>query len=400
VRTLDLEILQPHTRRVLVEPNFDPRDRDAEIVQAPQLGLVLGGDGGCDAGRSSDGVGRRGFHGFVASVAIGGVGGAQGDERWERSGCAREREGGDCVGAELIFEDEEEAVEARGGVGCAVWVRGFEAVREDVVGLEVIRVGVGMGVGVLLGGSCRELAFARGGGRQGRSRRDLRFTAAGELSTVHNAARTASAIPSLITLPSHSTSTRPPGRQRTLTQSMTTYFMLDLLTSSSASSLTPLPFPFTSLPLTAASVISSSFIAPNAPSRTHRIRSTPAADSLMCCRHTIVVVVKPAYSFKSSGAMKESLKSVSCWISTPLIRLGCSSVSLFSSPSALRRGPGGEMDASLPTTLAILSVLKGMRTSSQLAGDRILTGSFRCALKPRSLDFKRFILPFSPWTRI
>ena len=39
------------------------------------------------------------------------------------------------------------------------------------------------------------------------------------------------------------------------------------------------------------------------------------------------------------------------------------------SPSAPLRGRGGWMEASEPTTLAILSVLKGIRSSSQLAGE-------------------------------
>jgi hypothetical protein len=38
------------------------------------------------------------------------------------------------------------------------------------------------------------------------------------------------------------------------------------------------------------------------------------------------------------------------------------------------------MEASLPTTLATLSVLKGMRSSSQLAGEKILVGTALWAL--------------------
>lgn len=227
---------------------------------------------------------------------------------------------------------------------------------------------------------------------------NLRRTAAGELSTEKRTARTASAIPSLIIVPSHSTSTRPPDRQCTVTQSMTVNDLLVLSISSSASSplCTPLPFIF---PSRAASVCVVSVMAPNMLSRAQRMRSTPAADSVRCCRQTIVVVVRPAYSFRSSGAMRLILKSF--WMSTPEMRLGCwlSNWSPLSSPSVLY-GRGGGIEASLPTTLAILSVLNGMRSSSQFAGENILVGVAFAALKLSSFDLSLVILPFSPCTRI
>jgi len=88
---------------------------------------------------------------------------------------------------------------------------------------------------------------------------------------------------------------------------MTVNCTLVRLTSSSASSL--MLVSFSSLPFTASSVISVSLIAPKVPSNAQRISSVPAADNVRCCRHTTVVVVRPAYSFRSSGAISEILKS-------------------------------------------------------------------------------------------
>lgn len=53
----------------------------------------------------------------------------------------------------------------------------------------------------------------------------------------------------------------------------------------------------------------SSSMLPNVPSKAHLINSIPAALSDMRCLQVIVVVVKPAYSLKSSGAMRDILKS-------------------------------------------------------------------------------------------
>ena len=60
-----------------------------------------------------------------------------------------------------------------------------------------------------------------------------RLTAAGLLSTENNTAKTASAMPSLSMLPSHSTSTSP-SWYRTVTQPMTRYAAASLLVSRSA----------------------------------------------------------------------------------------------------------------------------------------------------------------------
>ena len=67
-------------------------------------------------------------------------------------------------------------------------------------------------------------------------RGDERFTAAGLLSTENKTAITASAIPSFNMLPSHSSSTSPLLRWRTITQPITRYAVEALDISSSASS--------------------------------------------------------------------------------------------------------------------------------------------------------------------
>jgi hypothetical protein len=74
------------------------------------------------------------------------------------------------------------------------------------------------------------LAFGLGDEGMGREGKGsyVRLTAAGLLSTVNKTASTASAIPSLIMLPSHSTSTLPPTLQCTVTQSMTVNAVLVL----------------------------------------------------------------------------------------------------------------------------------------------------------------------------
>lgn len=74
----------------------------------------------------------------------------------------------------------------------------------------------------------------------------------------------------------------------------------------------------------------------------------------------MVVVVSPAYSRRSSGAINESLKSF--WTRTPVTSWVSGGL------SGDERGVGGGMDASFPTTLATLSDLKGMRSSSQFRG--------------------------------
>lgn len=128
-------------------------------------------------------------------------------------------------------------------------------------------------------------------------------------------------------------------------------------------------------------------MAPKVPSKAHFIKSIPAALSVIRCLHTIVVVVSPAYSLRSSGAINDILKSF--WTRTPVI--SCSS---WSSAS------GGGICASFPTTFAVLSTLKGMRSSSVLAGLKILVFKVLSALRERSFDFKRIMLCFSPCTRI
>lgn len=159
VRTLDVQILQPHARRVLVEPDLDARDRDPQVVQAAQLRLVLGGELRRHGRGGGDRVGRcNPVHG----VAVGGRRG-RGRQRAQGRGCAREGEGRDGVGAELVFEDEKQAGEAGGRVGRGVGMGLFEAEGEVVFG--VCRVGVGMRV--LAGGFCggvSSLEMGKGGG--------------------------------------------------------------------------------------------------------------------------------------------------------------------------------------------------------------------------------------------
>lgn len=53
-----------------------------------------------------------------------------------------------------------------------------------------------------------------------------------------------------------------------------------------------------------------SSILPNVPSSAHLMRSIPAALRVMRCLQVMVVVVKPAYSLKSSGAISDNLKSL------------------------------------------------------------------------------------------
>lgn len=58
------------------------------------------------------------------------------------------------------------------------------------------------------------------------------------------------------------------------------------------------------------------------------------------------------------------------------------------------------MEASFPTTLAVLSALKGIRSSSQLRGLKTFTFEVLSAFRERSLDFRRIMLCCSPWTSI
>ena len=131
----------------------------------------------------------------------------------------------------------------------------------------------------------------------------------------------------------------------------------------------------------------SSSMLPKVPSRPHLIKSTPAALSLSRCLQAMVVVVRPAYSRRSSGAIRDILKSF--WTSTPVISCG-------SSESSAGAFMGCGIDASLPTTLAVLSVLKGMRSSSQLRGLKTFTLSALFALRDSSFDLSRIMLCTSP----
>jgi hypothetical protein len=186
----------------------------------------------------------------------------------------------------------------------------------------------------------------RGGG--------LRFTAAGLLSTEKRTAMTASAIPSFNILPSHSSSTSPLLLWRTVTQSITKY-AVDFRTISSIGSSSD-SFMFESLFVPFVGLLSViSWILPKVPCRAHLIKSIPAALNVIRCLQVIVVVVNPAYSLRSSGAIKDILKSFCT--RTPV-----------NSWDWLSSAEGGGIAASFPTTLAILSALNGMRTSSQFRG--------------------------------
>lgn len=154
------------------------------------------------------------------------------------------------------------------------------------------------------------------------------------------------------------------------------------LTSPSGSSLTK----------PAGGAAGSSSMVPNVPSSAHLMRSMPAADSRKRCLQAMVVVVRPAYSRRSSGAMSDILKSFCT--STPVTSCGSWT------PVSMASLSGGGMEASRPTTLAVLSCLKGMRSSSQFLGLKTLTLLVLLALRERSLDLRRIMLCTSPWTRI
>lgn len=190
--------------------------------------------------------------------------------------------------------------------------------------------------------------------------RNIRLTAAGLLSTVRRTAMTASATPSFIMFPSHATSTsRVLELYPTTTQPMTRNdndWSIGISSSTGSSFLIAAPSSLT--PFFAVSLVSSFFpissMAPNVPSRAQRIRSILALLSVIRCRHMMVVVVKPAYSRRSSGAIMLSLNPFCT--RTPLTNLASSVPA------------GGAVSARLPTIFATLSTTKGMRTSSQLAG--------------------------------
>lgn len=129
---------------------------------------------------------------------------------------------------------------------------------------------------------------------------DLRLTPTMPVSICTRTESTESAMESFIMLPSHDRQTSPVAETSTVTLSITR----SRVVSSESAFVGVLPLV---VPLVVLEDGESCLMLPNIPSKPHRIRSIPAEQKSRFLK-LMLVVVRPAYSFRSSGAISVKLK--------------------------------------------------------------------------------------------